>query len=140
MKLFGFCILLIFCKHFYAMSRTEMATRSLNTSTRKKKERAFYETPDVQTSAKIVEEARNSLRTLPTKRPFTPAGDHRKLFGQSGVPGRPPSSFSTIGAQHFSVSRPPTGYRLAPIGTTASTSTSIKVSPQINFFFFIIII
>lgn len=104
-----------------------MATRSL--TTRKKKERPFYETPDVQTSAKIIAEARKSLRTLPTERPFTPAGEQRMLFGQSSVQGRPPSAYSTIGAQHFSVSRPPTGYRLAPIETTATggaTSTKVR--------------
>ena len=68
-------------RSYHGMSRTEMATRSLNTSTRKKKERAFYETLDVQTSAKIEEEARNSLRTLPTKRPFTPMDKTVAIIG-----------------------------------------------------------
>lgn len=108
-----------------------MATGSLNSS-RKKKERPFYEVPDVQTSAKIIAEARNSIRALPTERPFTPAGDHRILFGQSSIQSRPPSAYSTIGAHHFSddrLSRPPTGYRLAPIEATLSRGApSTKVT------------
>lgn len=48
-----------------------------------------------QTSAEIVTEARHSLRTLPTQRPFTPQEEHRQLFGGSAhtCDGRPPSSF-----------------------------------------------
>lgn len=48
-----------------------------------------------QTSAEIVNEARHSLRTLQTQRPFTPQDEHRQLFGGSARTrdGRPPSSF-----------------------------------------------
>lgn len=48
-----------------------------------------------QTSAEIVTEARHSLRTLRTQRPFTPQEEHRQLFGGSAhtCDGRPPSSF-----------------------------------------------
>jgi len=49
-----------------------------------------------QTSSEIVSEARRSLRTLATRRPFTPQEKHRKLFGESSSrahDGRPPSAF-----------------------------------------------
>lgn len=49
-----------------------------------------------KTSAEIVSEARNALRTVGTQRPFTPREDQRKLFGptSSRTPeNRPPSSF-----------------------------------------------
>lgn len=49
-----------------------------------------------QTSAEIVSEARRSLRTLTTQRPFTPQEQHRQLFGESSSrahDGRPPSAF-----------------------------------------------
>lgn len=49
-----------------------------------------------KTSAEIISEARNSLRTVRTQRPFTPQEDQRKLFGpaSSRTPeNRPPSSF-----------------------------------------------
>eukprot|EP00069_Balaena_mysticetus_P007481 bmy_05557T0 len=49
-----------------------------------------------KTSAEIISEARNALRTLRAQRPFTPREDQRKLFGRasSRTPeNRPPSSF-----------------------------------------------
>ena len=49
-----------------------------------------------KTSAEIISEARNALRTVRTQRPFTPREDLRKLFGpaSSRTPeNRPPSSF-----------------------------------------------
>lgn len=49
-----------------------------------------------KTSAEIINEARNALRTLRTRRPFTPREEQRKLFGSasSRTPeNRPPSSF-----------------------------------------------
>lgn len=47
-----------------------------------------------QTSAEIVTEARNSLKILGTRRPFTPQEEHRRLFGNvSSRDGRPPSTF-----------------------------------------------
>ncbi|XP_053371495.1 armadillo repeat-containing protein 2 [Clarias gariepinus] len=71
-----------------------------------------------QTSAEIVTEARHSLRTLQTKRPFTPREEHRQLFGGSARArdGRPPSSFS-LHARNFEApeSRPSSGTRLSPL-------------------------
>lgn len=57
--------------------------------------RPFYET-GAQTSANIVSEARSSLRSLETKRPFTPVESKRTLFRSSPsrtYEGRPPSAF-----------------------------------------------
>ncbi|XP_053503346.1 armadillo repeat-containing protein 2 isoform X2 [Ictalurus furcatus] len=71
-----------------------------------------------QTSAEIVTEARHSLRTLQTQRPFTPREEHRQLFGGSARTrdGRPPSSFS-LHARNFEApdSRPSSGTRLLPL-------------------------
>ncbi|XP_058248083.1 armadillo repeat-containing protein 2 isoform X2 [Hemibagrus wyckioides] len=71
-----------------------------------------------QTSAEIVTEARRSLRTLQTRRPFTPREEHRQLFGGSARTrdGRPPSSFS-LHARNFDApdSRPNSGTRLSPL-------------------------
>ncbi|XP_037376083.1 armadillo repeat-containing protein 2 isoform X1 [Talpa occidentalis] len=72
-----------------------------------------------KTSAEIISEARNSLRTVRTQRPFTPQEDQRKLFGPSSSrtpENRPPSSFS-LHASSFesSDSRPISGARLSPL-------------------------
>ncbi|XP_004753520.1 armadillo repeat-containing protein 2 [Mustela putorius furo] len=72
-----------------------------------------------KTSAEIISEARNALRTVGTQRPFTPREDQRKLFGpaSSRTPeNRPPSSFS-LHASSFesSESRPISGARLSPL-------------------------
>ncbi|KAK2534828.1 Armc2, partial [Columba guinea] len=72
-----------------------------------------------QTSSEIINEARNVLRTLRTRRPFTPTEDQRKLFGSgsSRAPqNRPPSVFS-LHASSFDVteSRPVSGVRLSPL-------------------------
>ncbi|XP_074253717.1 armadillo repeat-containing protein 2 isoform X2 [Saimiri boliviensis] len=72
-----------------------------------------------KTSAEIISEARNALRTVRTQRPFTPQEDQRKLFGaaSSRTSGnRPPSSFS-LHASSFesSDSRPISGARLSPL-------------------------
>ncbi|XP_075410112.1 armadillo repeat-containing protein 2 [Tenrec ecaudatus] len=72
-----------------------------------------------KTSAEIISEARNALRTVRTQRPFTPRDDQRKLFGpaSSRTPeNRPPSSFS-LHASNFepSDSRPISGARLSPL-------------------------
>ncbi|XP_062953848.1 armadillo repeat-containing protein 2 [Cynocephalus volans] len=72
-----------------------------------------------KTSAEIISEARNALRTVRTQRPFTPREDQRKLFGptSSRTPeNRPPSSFS-LHASSFesSDSRPISGTRLSPL-------------------------
>ncbi|XP_012661696.1 armadillo repeat-containing protein 2 [Otolemur garnettii] len=72
-----------------------------------------------KTSAEIISEARNALRTVRTERPFTPKDDQRKLFGpaSSRTPeNRPPSCFS-LHASSFesSDSRPISGTRLSPL-------------------------
>ncbi|XP_047716111.1 armadillo repeat-containing protein 2 isoform X1 [Prionailurus viverrinus] len=72
-----------------------------------------------KTSAEIISEARNALRTVRTQRPFTPREDQRKLFGpaSSRTPeNRPPSSFS-LHASSFesSDSRPISSARLSPL-------------------------
>ncbi|XP_048349015.1 armadillo repeat-containing protein 2 isoform X2 [Sphaerodactylus townsendi] len=61
-----------------------------------------------KSSAEIINEARNALRTLRTKRPFTPREEQRKLFGSasSRTPeNRPPSSFS-LRASSFESAEP----------------------------------
>ncbi|XP_046877170.1 armadillo repeat-containing protein 2 [Hypomesus transpacificus] len=73
-----------------------------------------------KTSAEIVNEARQSLRTLRTQRPFTPRENHRQLFGNSLTralhEGRPPSAFS-LHSRNFDSpeSRPGSGNRLSPL-------------------------
>ncbi|XP_056150414.1 armadillo repeat-containing protein 2 [Lampris incognitus] len=73
-----------------------------------------------RTSAEIVSEARQYLRTLHTQRPFTPRDGHRHLFGESSAhvnsDGRPPSTFS-LHARNFDApdSRPGSGIRLSPL-------------------------
>ncbi|KAM3861077.1 LOW QUALITY PROTEIN: armadillo repeat-containing protein 2 [Diretmus argenteus] len=73
-----------------------------------------------KTSAAIVSEARQSLRTLSTQRPFTPRDEHRQLFGESSVranrDNRPPSTFSVhAGSFDAPDSRPGSGTRLSPL-------------------------
>ncbi|XP_004422246.1 PREDICTED: armadillo repeat-containing protein 2 [Ceratotherium simum simum] len=81
-----------------------------------------------KTSAEIISEARNALRTVRTQRPFTPREDQRKLFGpaSSRTPeSRPPSSFS-LHASSFesSDSRPISGARLSPLELKPKAPTS----------------
>ncbi|XP_062857223.1 armadillo repeat-containing protein 2 [Trichomycterus rosablanca] len=83
-----------------------------------------------QTSAEIVTEARNSLKTLGTRRPFTPREEQRQLFGAASSrtrDGRPPSTFS-LHAQNFEApdSRPNSGTRLSPL----DHKPSLPVSPD----------
>uniref|UniRef100_A0A8I6A0V3 Armadillo repeat containing 2 n=1 Tax=Rattus norvegicus TaxID=10116 RepID=A0A8I6A0V3_RAT len=71
---------------------------------------AFYRLPlaKQKTSAEIISEARNALRTVRTQRPFTPREDQRKLFGpaSSRTPeNRPPSSFRNPKLQHLPTQR-----------------------------------
>ena len=103
------------------------ANRSLNTNRKKKPPQAFYEPPTSQTSARIIEDARRSVRALPTERPFTPAESGRILFGPGGSSqSRPPSVYS-IHARQFSASRPSTSQKLAPIEKTAAADLVKKV-------------
>ncbi|NXL57764.1 ARMC2 protein, partial [Chordeiles acutipennis] len=72
-----------------------------------------------QTSSEIINEARSVLRTLRTRRPFTPAEVQRKLFGSGSsraLQNRPPSVFS-LHASSFDLaeSRPVSGVRLSPL-------------------------
>ncbi|XP_075453695.1 armadillo repeat-containing protein 2 isoform X2 [Ascaphus truei] len=93
-------------------------------SSRDKKSDPFYKPPtSVQkTSAEIINEARNALRTLRTQRPFTPREDQRKLFGPTSsrtLDNRPPSSFSLHTSSFESPdSRPVSGARLIPLSYT----------------------
>ncbi|XP_053153295.1 armadillo repeat-containing protein 2 isoform X2 [Hemicordylus capensis] len=89
-------------------------------SSKNKNVDAFYRPLAVQkTSAEIINEARNTLRTLRTQRPFTPREEHRKLFGSasSRTPeNRPPSAFSLRASSFESVeSRPVSCARLSPL-------------------------
>ena len=63
-------------------------------SHRKKALPAFYQPAERGSSAaKIMAEARRSLRVPATQRPSTPADTHRALFGKSRTSSRPPSVF-----------------------------------------------
>ncbi|XP_075718365.1 armadillo repeat-containing protein 2 isoform X2 [Rhinoderma darwinii] len=90
-------------------------------SSHDKRSDPFYKPPNSaqKTSAEIINEARNSLRTLKTKRPFTPREDQRKLFGPLSCrtpDNRPPSSFSLQSCSFESPdSRPVSGTRLSPL-------------------------
>ncbi|XP_068087369.1 armadillo repeat-containing protein 2 isoform X2 [Hyperolius riggenbachi] len=88
---------------------------------RDRKTDPFYKPPASvpKTSAEIINEARNSLRTLQTQRPFTPREEQRKLFdalSSRTSDNRPPSAFS-LHANNFdaSESRPVSGTRLSPL-------------------------
>ena len=105
------------------------ATRSLSSSRKKKSSQPFYDASGVQTSARIIEDARRSVRALPTDRPYTPAAPGRILFGTHNSLSRPPSVYS-IGARHFSeerLTRPNTSQKLAPIEKTVVTDKAVKV-------------
>ncbi|XP_035677408.1 armadillo repeat-containing protein 2-like [Branchiostoma floridae] len=88
---------------------------------RKDDEKPFYAVPltDKPTPSQIINEARQSVRTIRTNRPFTPREGERRLFGtDSGRPkeARPPSAFS-LGSRHFdgSDSRPTSSTKLSPL-------------------------
>ena len=83
---------------FLRLSPSRMdATRSFSSSKMKKGPMpAFYHPPSSSTSAKIIEEARRSLRVLPTERPSTPADANRTLFGSRKPYSRPPSVYRCV--------------------------------------------
>ncbi|XP_045721231.1 armadillo repeat-containing protein 2 [Mirounga angustirostris] len=92
-----------------------------------------------KTSAEIISEARNALRTVGTQRPFTPREDQRKLFGPASsrtLENRPPSSFS-LHASSFesSDSRPISGARLSPLELKpkAPASPTTEEDPYLAF-------
>ncbi|XP_050170790.1 armadillo repeat-containing protein 2 isoform X3 [Myiozetetes cayanensis] len=83
-----------------------------------------------KTSSEIINEARNVLRAVGTRRPFTPTDDQRKLFGfgsSRGPQSRPPSVFS-LHASSFDLaeSRPVSGVRLSPLDHKPILITSAK--------------
>ncbi|XP_006840056.1 PREDICTED: armadillo repeat-containing protein 2 [Chrysochloris asiatica] len=81
-----------------------------------------------KTSAEIISEARNALRTVRTQRPFTPHEDQRKLFGpaSSRTPENRPSSSFSLHASSFESpeSRPISGARLSPLELKPKAPTS----------------
>ncbi|KAF1483878.1 Armadillo repeat-containing protein 2, partial [Pygoscelis antarcticus] len=99
------------------LCRGMQASKNKNTD----KAEPFYRlsVPKQKTSSEIINEARNVLRTLRTRRPFTPREDQRKLFGSGSTQApqnRPPSVFS-LHASSFDLaeSRPVSGVRLSPL-------------------------
>ncbi|XP_047479297.1 armadillo repeat-containing protein 2-like isoform X1 [Penaeus chinensis] len=104
----------------------------------------FYAPPDRKTSAQIIREARNAItigdagmgvqrmgvRTVQTKRPFTPRERERTLFSSSAGTTRgerPPSSF-TLSPLHFDSNdttgrASASGPRLQPLATIATIKT-----------------
>ncbi|NXL98042.1 ARMC2 protein, partial [Tyrannus savana] len=83
-----------------------------------------------KTSSEIINEARNVLRAVGTRRPFTPTDGQRKLFGSGssrGPQSRPPSVFS-LHASSFDLaeSRPVSGIRLSPLDHKPLLITSAK--------------
>ncbi|NXG02579.1 ARMC2 protein, partial [Sakesphorus luctuosus] len=83
-----------------------------------------------KTCSEIINEARNILRTVGTRRPFTPTDGQRKLFGSGfsqGPQNRPPSVFS-LRASSFDLaeSRPVSGVRLSPLDHKPIVTTSAR--------------
>ncbi|XP_027712272.1 armadillo repeat-containing protein 2 isoform X2 [Vombatus ursinus] len=92
-----------------------------------------------KTSAEIINEARNALRTIRTERPFTPREDQRKLFGPASsrtADNRPPSSFS-LHASSFesSDSRPISGMRLSPLELKPKVLASLSKEDEASISF-----
>ncbi|NWV60690.1 ARMC2 protein, partial [Malurus elegans] len=83
-----------------------------------------------KTSAEIVNEARDALRTVRTQRPFTPTDEQRKLFGSrsSQCPQNRPASVFSLHASSFDLaeSRPLSGVRLSPLGHKPMLISSAK--------------
>lgn len=99
-----------------------MMSRSRN------RELPFYEAGRGRTtSAQIVSEARASIKTLSTSRPFTPANKDRTLMGKIPL-NRPPSVYS-LGRRHFSDEQSRPGSSSA--GSNAMTSIG-RLAPLEN--------
>ncbi|NWR31431.1 ARMC2 protein, partial [Tachuris rubrigastra] len=83
-----------------------------------------------KTSSEIVNEARNVLRAVGTRRPFTPTDGQKKLFGSGssrGPQNRPPSVFSLhVSSFDLAESRPVSGIRLSPLDHKPILITSAK--------------
>ncbi|XP_054424859.1 armadillo repeat-containing protein 2 [Pteronotus mesoamericanus] len=92
-----------------------------------------------KTSAEIISEARNALRTVRTQRPYTPQEDQRKLFGPASSrtsENRPPSSFSLYASSfESSDSRSISGTRLSPLELKpkAPASPTTEEDPCLSF-------
>ncbi|XP_033112624.1 armadillo repeat-containing protein 2-like [Anneissia japonica] len=99
-------------------------------------ERPFYEKQtDKETSSDIINQARVSLRSVVTERPFTPQTNERRLFPRGGSASgktteRPPSAFS-LDSAHFvgSDSRPNSGSSRPPSGSGRPPSGSARLLP-----------
>ncbi|XP_065837741.1 armadillo repeat-containing protein 2-like isoform X2 [Oscarella lobularis] len=104
-------------------------------SSRRNDRTPFYETPRERRSTQIIAETHQSIRTLETSRPYTPANAHRTLLtGAKSTSSRPPSVYS-IGQRQFvdDLSRPESSSsssglpmpppRLAPIKSSSSDVT-----------------
>ncbi|XP_028902982.1 armadillo repeat-containing protein 2 isoform X1 [Ornithorhynchus anatinus] len=103
--------------------RCSFLLRKMQTPNDKKPEKLepFYR-PSVsrwKTSAEIINEARSSLRSIRTQRPFTPREEQRKLFGPATsrtLESRPLSSFSLHAFSFESPDcKPISGTRLSPL-------------------------
>ncbi|NWV03769.1 ARMC2 protein, partial [Ptilonorhynchus violaceus] len=72
-----------------------------------------------KTSSEIINEARDALRPVRTRRPVTPTDDQRKLFGSRSSldPQNRPASVFSLHASSFDLaeSRPVSGVRLKPL-------------------------
>ncbi|NXA07745.1 ARMC2 protein, partial [Sapayoa aenigma] len=99
-------------------------------NTRKAEPFHWLSVANQKTSCEIINEARNVLQTVRTRRPFTPADGQRKLFGSGSsqdLQNRPPSVFS-LRASSFDLaeSRPVSGVRLSPLDHKPLLITSAK--------------
>ncbi|NWU16747.1 ARMC2 protein, partial [Cephalopterus ornatus] len=118
------------------LRRGMQASKTENT----KKAEPFYwlSVAKQKTSSEIINEARNVLRAIETRRPFTPTDGQRKLFGSGssrGPQNRPPSVFS-LHASSFDLaeSRPVSGVRLSPLDHKPILITSAKDEDSSIFF------
>lgn len=80
----------------------------------------FYRNPEYRRmSVEIIRDAKKTIHSLSTKRPFTPRDEKRTLFGEGSDrnPDARPASIYSIGPRHFEgvESRPVSGTRLSPI-------------------------
>lgn len=101
-------------------------------------ENPFYRTPERRrTSAEIIRDAKKTIRSLSTKRPFTPRDEKRTLFGEGSNrnPDARPASTYSIGSRHFEglESRPVSGTRLSPINHPLNLPSELEtklISPK----------
>ncbi|GAB1602463.1 repeat-containing 2-like isoform X2 [Argonauta hians] len=96
----------------------------------------FYRNPEQRrSSADIIRDAKITIRSLSTKRPFTPRDEKRTLFGERSNRSREarPASTYSIGSRHFEglESRPVSGTRLSPLNIppTLNAESEPKILP-----------